>query len=154
MAHGQGVLVSGFRDGPTGSLKGCYRVSSSTKAVEICGNRKKFKSKIGKERTRSKFLGLGAPVSEGRPGRNFHKRRIYRWIHSQQICSRMRVANSKPEQSARRADHNRKLNQLRFGNTVQKIWYGETVRIPKNGDLRIFVSSSRPALLLRLGKTF
>lgn len=66
--------------------------------------------------------------------------------------SRIQVTNSGPEQLARRANLNRQLNESRYGYSVREYWHGETVRIPKNGDLRIFVSTSRPALLLRLGK--
>ncbi len=69
------------------------------------------------------------------------------------IRSRIQVTNIRPEQLAKRANLNRQLNESRYGYSVREYWHGEIVRIPKNGDLRIFVSTSRPALFLRLGKT-
>ncbi|MCJ1451406.1 hypothetical protein MMC28_001742 [Mycoblastus sanguinarius] len=62
------------------------------------------------------------------------------------------------EQSERRLKHvgngsNDHRIQQGCSYSVRKYWNGETVRIPKNGDLRIFVSTGQPALLLRLGKS-
>ena len=68
------------------------------------------------------------------------------------IRSGIQVTNSGPEQSATRGNHNRQLNQSRYRYSIREHQHAETVRVARNGDLRIFVSNSRPALLLRVGK--
>lgn len=47
------------------------------------------------------------------------------------ISNRIRVTNSRPEQQAKRAILNRKLNESRYAYRVRKYWNCETVRIPK-----------------------
>ena len=71
-----------------------------------------------------------------------------------EIHSRIRITNLGAEQSATRAKLNRQLNVSRYGYAIRVYWHGEAVRVPKNGDFRICVFADRPALLLRLGKTF
>jgi len=71
-----------------------------------------------------------------------------------EIRRRIQVTNSWPEQMASRADHNRQLNKSRYGHLAREYWHGETVLIPKDGDLRVKFSTNGPALLSRLGKKF
>ena len=68
------------------------------------------------------------------------------------IRSRIQVTNSGPEHLARRGNHNRQLDQSQCRYSTREYWHGETVRVVRNGDVRILVSNSRPALLLRVGK--
>ncbi len=47
------------------------------------------------------------------------------------------------------AQRNRQLNHNRFGIVVRECWDGHRIKIEANGTVRLFISSSRAALILR-----
>jgi hypothetical protein len=57
-----------------------------------------------------------------------------------------------PTYKEHRAQCNRSFNYTRYGIKIREFWDGQDVKAESNGTVRLFISSSRPALILRASK--
>ena len=110
--------------------------------------------KIRKAGVRTSFLNLGTWIFEGRPGAMLNRGNSVVGTICDEIRRRIRPTNQEPERLTKCASESRQLNASRYGYVIKEYWDGEAVRASKNGDIRIFVSADRPALLRRLGMAF
>lgn len=72
---------------------------------------------------------------------------------TQELQNRRRVTLNEPHNVTKMGIRNRGINANRYKYDTKEYWDTCNVRIGKNGDLRIHVSSELPALKLRLGKS-